>query len=118
MREKRVLIPIYREEIHPRFDRAGEILLVTVSEDGQIVERKNLVLAHPSADEICNHILRERITHVICGAIEEEYYHYLRWKRIDVLDFVAGPVDETLGRFIRGELKSEDVLFGRRPVHG
>ncbi len=118
MREKRVLIPIYREEIHPRFDRAGEILLVTVSEDGQVMERKNLVLAQPSADEICNHVLRERITHVICGAIEEEYYHYLRWKRIDVLDFVAGLAEEALGRFIRGELKSGDVLFGRKAVHG
>lgn len=117
MREKRVLIPIYREEVHPRFDRAGEILLVTFSEDGQVVERKNLVLAQPSADEICNHVLRERITHVICGAIEEEYYHYLRWKRIDVLDFVAGPVEEALGRFIRGELKSGDVLFERMAAH-
>lgn len=117
MREKRVLVPIYRTEVHPRFDRAGEILLAAFGEDGQVLERKNLVLAQPSADEICNHVLRERVTHVICGAIEEEYYHYLRWKRIDVLDFVAGPAEEALERFIRGELKSGDVLFDRKASH-
>jgi predicted Fe-Mo cluster-binding NifX family protein len=117
MREKRVLIPIHREEIHPRFDRAGEILIAAFSGDGQPLERKILLLAQPSADEICDHVLRERITHVICGAIEEEYYHYLRWKRIDVLDFVAGPWEEALARFMRGEAKSGDVLFARKDVH-
>ncbi len=117
MREKRVLIPIYRDEVHPRFDRAGEILIAAFTEDGLPLERKILLLAHPSADEICNHVLRERITHVICGAIEEEYYHYLRWKRIDVLDFVAGPIEELLARFIRGEVKPGDVLFERKDAH-
>lgn len=110
-------MPIYREEVHPRVDRAGEILIATLSEDGHLLERKILLLAQPSADEICNHILRERITHVICGALEEEYYHYLRWKRIDVLDFVAGPIEEVLARFCRGEAKSGDVLFARKDAH-
>ncbi len=108
---------MYRDEVAPRFDLAGEALIVTVSEDGTPGERQSLVLPHASADDLCDLVLSREIDTVICGGIEEEYYHYLRWKRVDVLDAVAGTVRAALARFLAGRLKSGDMLFGDRDSH-
>lgn len=114
MLNRRVLITLYRDEVAPRFDLATEILLVTLSPDGVEEDRKTLVLAHASADELCDLILGREVNAVITGGIEEEYYHYLRWKRIDVLDSVAGPAEAALVRYRAGTLRGGDILFERR----
>lgn len=117
MRMKKILIPLYRDEVAPRFDLATEALIVSVSEDGTPAGRQNLILPHASADELCDLVLSREIDTVICGGIEEEYYHYLRWKRVDVLDAVAGSVEAALDSFFAGRLKSGDMLFGDRSAH-
>jgi len=111
MRTKKILIPLFRDEVAPRFDLAGEALIVAVSEDGTVEGRQNLVLPNASADDLCDLVLSRDIDTVICGGIEEEYYHYLRWKRVDVLDAVAGTAEAALTRFLAGRLKSGDMLF-------
>jgi len=50
---------------------------------------------------------------LITGGMEEEHYHYLRWKRLDVLDGIAGLAEDALARYLRGELESGDILFPR-----
>ena len=50
---------------------------------------------------------------MITGAVEEEHYHYLRWKRVQVVDAVAGLAEDALARYLRGELSCGDVLFPR-----
>jgi hypothetical protein len=49
-----------------------------------------MVLPQASAEKLCHMIITEDIQAVICGGIEEEYYDYLCWKRIDVMDSVIG----------------------------
>ena len=114
MRTKKILIPLYRDEVAPRFDLAGEALIVSMSEDGAEEGRQSLVLPHASADDLCDLVLSRDIDTVICGGIEEEYYHYLRWKRVDVLDAVAGTAQDALARFFAGKLKAGDMLFARQ----
>jgi hypothetical protein len=48
---------------------------------------------------------------VVAGAVEEEYYHYLRYKRVDVIDNVAGEIEPALARLASGRLASGDILF-------
>lgn len=117
MRTKKILIPLYRDEVAPRFDLAGEALIVSVSEDGTPEGRQTLVLPHASADDLCDLVLSRDIDTVVCGGIEEEYYHYLRWKRVNVLDAVAGTAQDALSRLLEGRLKSGDMLFERRDAH-
>lgn len=78
---------------------------------GQVLRRKDLVLAHPSADELCDLILKTDVETVVCGAIEEEYYHYLRWKRIEVLDSVAGRVEDVVRALAENRLREGEVLY-------
>lgn len=110
---KNILVTLYRDEVAPRFDLASEVLLVSLDLDGREAKRQELVLAHSSADELCDLILDRDVSVVICGGIEEEHYHYLRWKRLDVLDGVAGPAEEALRLYLAGGLESGAILFPR-----
>ena len=113
MPEKLVLITLCRDEIAPRFDLTAEVLLAPVNPTGgmQPGERKHLVLAHVSSEELCDVIARSGAETVVCGGIEEDYYHYLRWKRVDVICDVMGTVEDVLSRLAAGKLKSGDCLY-------
>lgn len=111
--ERRVLITVSKDEIAPRFDLTTEALLLNISETGEILQRKTFLLAHASGDELCDLALSRDIGTIVCGGIEDEYYHYLRWKRIDVIDSVMGPLDLVVSRLAAGLLKSGDILYSR-----
>ncbi|WP_027192631.1 NifB/NifX family molybdenum-iron cluster-binding protein [Fundidesulfovibrio putealis] len=121
MRTLRVLIPLFKDEVAPRFDLAAEALLADVIQDGDgdvgEIKTEDFLLPHPSADGLCDLILRKDVDVLICGGIEEEYYHYLRWKRVEVLDNVAGPARDVLERYAQGALQSGDILFDREEDH-
>ncbi len=107
-----ILIPLQANDVAPRFDLAQAVMLATLPEEGAALTT-TLVLEQPSADGLCDLALSRGVTCVVCNGIEEEYYHYLRWKRVEVLDSIMGPVDLVLERLARGQLKSGDILYGR-----
>ncbi len=111
--ERRILITVARDEIAPRFDLTTEALLLNIAENGEVVMRKSFLLAHASGDELCDLALSRDIGTIVCGGIEDEYYHYLRWKRIDVIDSVMGPVEAVVARLATGALKAGDILYDR-----
>ena len=111
--ERRVLITVARDEIAPRFDLATEALLLNISENGEVLQRKTFLLAHASGDELCDLALSRDIGTIVCGGIEDEYYHYLRWKRIDVVDSVMGPLERVVASLAAGRLKAGDILYER-----
>jgi predicted Fe-Mo cluster-binding NifX family protein len=111
--ERRALITVSKDEIAPRFDLTTEALLLNISETGEILQRKTFLLAHASGDELCDLALSRDIGTIVCGGIEEEYYHYLRWKRIDVIDSVMGPIESVVARLAENNLKSGDILYDR-----
>ena len=111
--ERRVLITVSRDEIAPRFDLTTEALLLNIADNGEIVSRKSFLLAHASGDELCDLALSRDIGTIVCGGIEDEYYHYLRWKRIDVVDSVMGPLERVVASLAAGRLKAGDILYDR-----
>jgi len=56
-------------------------------------------------------IVREEVQVVICGGIEEEHFQYLAWKRVKVVDSVAGDVECVLERYAREALRPGDLLL-------
>ncbi|MFP3927603.1 MAG: NifB/NifX family molybdenum-iron cluster-binding protein [Desulfobacteraceae bacterium] len=108
---KRVIIPLHRNDVAPRFDLATEVKSILLGDGGEHLEEKNVVLQESSAEKLCHLILTEAARVVICGGIEEEYFRYLEWKGIEVLDGVMGPADEALDRLVKGTLKSGANLF-------
>ena len=111
MNEK-LLITIWRDQVAPRFDLTSEVLVITMDANGEVVHSKTVVLPTVSAEDLCHMILTEGITTVICGGIEEEYFQYLTWKRVKVIDSVIGPYDRALEFARGGRLETGTILGG------
>lgn len=89
--------------IAPRFDLATEVLVIQTDDQGSPAgEPREILLPGPSAEELCSLILKEGITHVICGGIEEGHYQYLTWKGLKVMDNIIGTGREVVRHLLAG----------------
>ncbi len=111
---KKILIPLNGDDVAPRFDLAPEAFVAVVRADGAVTEDRTIILPHASAEALCNLILTEKIDMVICCGIEEEYYQYLCWKKVKVIDSVVGSYTRVLERLRRGDLANGDILLDAR----
>ena len=100
-----VLVVVQEGEVAPRFDQALEAVLATEGEDA----KQNLIMPQSSAEELCHLIMKENVQEVVCGGIEDEFYQYLMWKKIKVLDNVIGPLEWALQRWRDGVLQAGDI---------
>ncbi|NIO27726.1 MAG: dinitrogenase iron-molybdenum cofactor biosynthesis protein [Candidatus Latescibacteria bacterium] len=107
----KVLITIQENHIAPRFDLTTEVVMATLGDGGDMENQRTVVLPHASPEDLCHLILSEGVGTVICNGIEEEYYQYLTWKKIAVMDFVMGPWARALEQHQRGELQPGAILF-------
>ena len=110
MKPKKILVVLHNSDVAPRFDLATEVLVVNSLKGTDTMEKRIVVLPHASADELCKLIITESVQIVICGGIEDDYYQYLTWKRIEVIDSVIGSSQSALERFIEGTLKPGEIL--------
>jgi predicted Fe-Mo cluster-binding NifX family protein len=108
--EEKILIPLYDDQVAPRFDLATEVFIVSFSDDGRPMEKKTVVLPRASAEQLCHLILLEKIGTVVCGGIEDEYYQYLKWKNVNILDSVIGPYKAAIKRLESGTLQAGDII--------
>ncbi len=98
----KILIPISGADVAPRFDLAPEVLIATTDAERRVVATRTMVLHHPSADDLCSLILSEYVDLVVCNGIEEEYYRFLTWKKIRVLDSVMDTAAHALEQACTG----------------
>jgi predicted Fe-Mo cluster-binding NifX family protein len=107
---RKILLPLYGKDVAPRFDLASEAVIVSLDEQLRRREEKLVVLPQVSAEKLCHLILTEGVKTVICCAIEEEYFQYLTWKRIEVYDSIIGEWETALNRYLDGSLSAGDIL--------
>lgn len=107
----KVLIPLHGNDVAPRFDLAAEAVITVGGKASEDREEKIVVLPQSSSEKLCHLILTEGVDVVICSGIEEEYYQYLTWKRVQVFDSVIGPWKSVLERFFQGVLRSGDIIY-------
>ena len=108
---KKIIIPLFGDEVAPRFDLATEVCVIEQGPGGEVLEERSLVLPQASAEQLCHLIITEGIHAVICGGIEEEYYQFLTWKRVEVVDAVIGPWRRAAERYLEGILRPGDVVL-------
>ncbi len=106
----KILIPIHLNFVAQRFDLASEVLIA--DHDGQRImgRPRTIIMSRPSAEELCNLIIKENIDTVICGGIEERHYKFLTWKKIDVFDSIIGDYSTALDLAGSGELEAGTIL--------
>ncbi len=107
---RKLLITLSGNDIAPRFDLVTEVVIVTLSDAGERLNEKVIILPQASPEQLCHLVLTEHVDSVICGGIEEQYFQYLTWKRVRVLDSVIGPYLEAVRRFAAGVLQAGAIL--------
>lgn len=114
---KKLLIPLHEDDVAPRFDLTTEVLVVELDGEGKVRDKRVLILPHPSSEKLCHLILTEGVDVLLCGGLEEEYFNYLTWKKVLVLDNIVGSSRAVIQRYIRGGLNAGDRLKSafRRP---
>ena len=105
------MIPIRGDFVAPRFDLATEVLIVQYENGALIGEPKTIIMERPSDEGLCQMIVEERITAMVCNGIEELHYNFLIWKKVNVLDGVIGDWQSALERILDGTLQQGAVLY-------
>ncbi len=111
----KILIPLSGDDVAPRFDLAPEALIAVIKPDGEIAEERTIILSEASAESLCHLILTEKVDTVVCCGIEDEYYQYLSWKKVNVVDSVVGSYTKVLDKVRKGTIRSGDILLDRGP---
>lgn len=107
---EKILLTLCDRMLAPRFDLATEVLIVSVDSNAVADSAKSILLPGPSADDLCALIMKEDITVLICGGIEDEHYQFLSWKKVRVLDRVIGEAKDVLAAFQAGGLQPGAVV--------
>ncbi len=110
---KKILIPISGDDVAPRFDLATEVLIIFISKANTVEEERAVVLPGASAEELCHLILKENIHVLICSAIEDEFYQFLRWKKITIFDSIISTWQDAFDTYRNKTLKSGAILYTR-----
>ncbi len=110
---KRIIIPLYKDEVAPRFDLATEVMVAIVFEKNIVEEKKIIVLPRSSPEDLCHRMLAENIDVLICGGIEDEYYQFLKWKKILIFENVSGKWEEAFKGYLEDSLSSGNLLCQR-----
>ncbi|MCP4604188.1 MAG: dinitrogenase iron-molybdenum cofactor biosynthesis protein [Proteobacteria bacterium] len=110
---ERILIPLYGDDVAPRFDMATDVMIATFGPGNELLEKRTVVLQHASPDKLCQLILTGNINAVICGGIEEEYFQYLTWKKIRIIDSVIGEAGQALELLRKDNLHPGQILINQ-----
>lgn len=106
----KILLTLANDMIAPRFDLATEVLIVSVEDKKIFGTPKSMLLPGPSADDLCSLILKEEISVLICGGIEDEHYQFLSWKKVKVIDRIIGKTKDILQRLPDNKLRAGEIV--------
>ncbi|WP_051309359.1 NifB/NifX family molybdenum-iron cluster-binding protein [Desulfogranum japonicum] len=106
----KILITIRGDYVSPRFDLCAEAIIATCYDRQLLDEPRSIILDHMSAEVICDLALKENVSILVCGGIEEQHYQFLTWKGILVIDGIIGPHDKVLQEAVDGTLSSHTVF--------
>lgn len=110
----KILVTLEKNEVAPRFDLTTEILIAEIEAETIKGEPRIILLPGSSGENICGLAIKENISLVICGGIEDTHFQYLKWKKIKVIDGVIGPYEQALHAAAKGTLMRGIILPGAR----
>lgn len=104
VRAMRIAAPVFGSRIAPNFTHCSQLVVGSLQQ-GAIVELRNLDV-QGIGDEPRIRLLRDRgVGVLVCGGIEHDLLTELRCLGIDVIDNVAGELEEVLTRLAQGSLR-------------
>lgn len=99
----KVAITIWDERISPVFDVCREALILEIDK-GNVLSVVTEKFENPSPLKKIERLVQIGIETVICGAISESLSRELADRKVKVIGFVAGPVDQVIQAFLSKSL--------------
>ena len=109
----KILVTLQNNDIAPRFDLTTEVLIARITRGKVSGTPRTILLPGPSSDELCSLAIKEEVSLVICGGIEDAHFQYLAWKKIDAIDRIIGPAAEALTLAIAKNLQPGAIIPNR-----
>ncbi len=100
-----VAVPLFGDEIAPRFCVSDQFLLVDV-EGGAITKRRHLSLEDLGWVERLSRLAECGVSELLCGGFNRSFAPSARCKGIHVTTFLAGNAAEVAAAYARGEVEA------------
>jgi hypothetical protein len=106
----KLLITLRNNDIAPRFDLTTEVMIARIAGGKVSGTPRTVLLPGPSSDEVCSLAIKEEVSLLICGGIEDTHFQYLTWKKIKVIDRIIGSAEDALALAIAKKLQPGVIL--------
>lgn len=105
----KLAISIWNGFVSNVFDFADQLLIVDI-EDLREVGRSDVHLGQQAIQQRTNQLTKLNVEVLICGGISQTLASMLMASNIEVLPFIAGPVDEVLNAYLSNKLAEPQFL--------
>ena len=115
--EKIIAVPLFGTRVSPRFDCAGQLLVVR-THDGLITSREIVVSRGRTPLERIGLLEKLKVDILICGGIDLFSTMQLSSRNITALSWVTGEVEDVLECYMHGELESGGIIGSKGCCRG
>lgn len=113
-----VAVPLFRNEVSPRFGHATEIALAQV-ESGEVGEIRRIALPGRGGRQVYSTLISIKPAVVICGGIHRSWQGMIEMQGIAVIWGVIGEAEDAIRSYAAGSLRNNQfVCPGRRAAMG
>ncbi len=112
----KLAIPLFRDEVSPRFGCSARFLVALV-EENQVESRKEEDVTHLSPWQFPEFLASQGVSHVICGGVNQRFQVEMQRLGMEVIWGVIGTADEALAAFLNGTLKRDQFVCGESRGH-
>jgi predicted Fe-Mo cluster-binding NifX family protein len=113
-----VAVPLFRNEVSPRFGHATEVALAQV-ENGEVGEVRRIALPGRGGRQVYATLVSMKPAVVICGGIHQSWQGMIEMQGITVIWGVIGEAEDAIRSYAAGSLRNNQfVCPGRRAGMG
>ena len=107
---RKLLVPIQGDYVAPRFDLATEIMILRYEKGMKEADQRTIIMERPSDEALCQMVVEENVTDLVCGGVAEVHYNFLVWKKVNVIDAVIGSWKRAVEKLLSNDLKRGEIL--------
>jgi predicted Fe-Mo cluster-binding NifX family protein len=107
---RRIAICALNERVAPRSNHSEELFVITIGEGNQIIERKVVSISLLDLESLPGLLGRMNVETLICGGLKENSKRKFDQLSIKCIDNVIGSVDGVIEKYVRGNLRSGDLI--------
>jgi predicted Fe-Mo cluster-binding NifX family protein len=109
-----VAIPLFGDEVSPRFGWCAEVLLASV-DDGQVQQQEVRDVRHLAPCQLPEFLQLLAVEKVICGGVSQSFQKEMERRGMEVIWGVIGTACDALAALMKGTLQPDQfVCPGRR----